>query len=359
MHERINRPRLRVILCLSSLLLFSYFPFLKNIYAKNDNAIHLTSRPTQNPGLQQKFQKDGKSEDKTRGFTLGVNVDLVMMYTSVFNDEGHFIRGLKKEDFNVYEDGVQQEISFFSQEDVPLSLGIVIDTSNSMDDKIEQLNRAAYAFIKAGNPQDEFFLVGFNDEVELLQPFTSDMDEITDALENAVITGGTALYDAIFLGVEEAERGEKSKKAIVVITDGIDKDSVYTPNELVASIQEAEVQIFTVGFLDKPDERSLFKKVFSKSEEQKAQDALVRISEETGGKAFFPKDISEIHDIVSEIAMELRNQYSIGYISNNTDRDGSWRRVVVRLNRDIDSEPHLRYRRGYYAPKGQSAVGGR
>ncbi len=350
MLQKIDRPGLWFPLMLSCLAFFTFSPYLKTIYASNNKPIHLASNPQQSPLSEQKFQDDSRSKEKVRGFSVGVNVDLVMMYTSVFDKNGRFISGLEKEHFKVYEDGVSQQISSFSQEDIPISMGIIIDTSSSMDDKIEQVNRAAHAFIQANNRQDEVFLVGFNDEVELLQPFTNDIDEITDALENAVITGGTALYDAIFLGVQEAGRGQKSKKAIVVITDGEDRDSVYSLNELVASIQESEVQIFMVGFLGEIPKRSLFGR-WTKSPAEKGRDALERIAEGTGGRAYFPEDISEIHNIVSEIAHELRNQYSIGYVSNNHDRDGSWRRVVIRLDPDAVSDPELRYRRGYYAPK--------
>ena len=350
MLQKINRFRLWFCLYLISFALFAFSPYLKNIYASNNKSIHLDSSPPQNLRSEQTFQGNSSSKEKVRGFSVGVNVDLVMMYTSVFDKNGHFISGLQKDKFDVYEDGVRQEITSFSQEDVPISMGIIIDTSSSMDDKIEQVNRAAHAFIQANNRQDEVFLVGFNDEVELLQPFTNDIDEITDALENAVITGGTALYDAVFLGVEEAGRGEKSKKAIVVITDGEDRDSTYSLNELVASIQESDVQIFMVGFLGEIPKRSLFGR-WTKSPAEKGREALERIAEETGGKSYFPVDISEIHNIVSEIALELRNQYSIGYLSNNHDRDGSWRRVVIRLDPDAVSNPQLRYRRGYYAPK--------
>ncbi|MBN2321005.1 MAG: VWA domain-containing protein [Acidobacteria bacterium] len=350
MLRKTDRFRLWLALCLSCLALIAIYPYLNVLYASEDKDVHLVSESDPEEIPQLAFFQEKKPEGEKGGYTFGVNVDLVMMYTSVFDKNGRFIRSLEKEDFNVYEDGVRQEIASFSQEDVPLSMGIIVDTSGSMDDKIEQVNRAAYAFIKAGNPQDEFFLVGFNDEVELLQPFTSDIDEIADELENTIITGGTALYDAVFLGVEEARRGKKEKKAIVVITDGNDRESTYSLQELIASIQESDIQIFNIGFIDEDDSKGLFG-FFKKSDSEKARDALERISEETGGKAYFPEDIADIHSIVTEIAHELRNQYSIGYFSSNHARDGSWRRVVIRLDLGIISDPQLRYRRGYYAPK--------
>jgi Ca-activated chloride channel family protein len=229
-------------------------------------------------------------------------------------------------------------------------MGILLDLSGSMRGKIDQVNKAALAFIRASNPQDQVFLIGFNEEVELLQDFTSDIDEITDALDNTIVTGGTAAYDAIYLGVQKAHTGNKPKKAIVVITDGEDHDSYYKLDELVAKVQESDVQVFCVGFLNAIPDKSLFGH-WSKSVPEKARDALIRIAEETGGKAFFPDKVTDINSIVSVIAGELRNQYSIGYFSSNTARDGSFRRVKIELSGSDAANNHARYRRGYYAPK--------
>lgn len=300
------------------------------------------------PQLESKSPQE--SPERQKGFTIGVNVDLVVMHTSVYDKNGRFVSGLKKENFRVFEDGVEQKISSFSQEDVPVSMGILLDLSGSMRNKIEQVNKAALAFIRASNPQDQVFLVGFNEQVELLQDYTSDIDEVADSLDNILVTGGTALYDAIFLGVQKAHTGIKPKKAIVVITDGEDRDSYYKLDELVAKVQESDAQVFCVGFLNPVPDKGLFGH-WSKSVPEKAHDALQRISEETGGKAFFPQKLTEINNIVSEIAHELRNQYSIGYISSNTARDGSYRRVKIGLEAASAANTHVRYRRGYTAPK--------
>lgn len=303
---------------------------------------------------QTKPQLESKSPQenlgKQKGFTIGVNVDLVMMHTSVYDKNGRFVSGLKRDNFKVFEEGVEQKVSSFSQEDVPVSMGILLDLSGSMRNKIEQVNKAALAFIRASNPQDQVFLIGFNEQVELLQDYTSDIDEVSDSLDNIVVTGGTALYDAIYLGVQKADTGIKPKKAIVVITDGEDRDSYYKLDELVGKVQESYVQIYCVGFLNPVPDKGLFGH-WSKSVPEKAHDALQKISEETGGKAFFPQKLTEISNIVSEIAHELRNQYSIGYISSNTLRDGSYRRVKITLDAASAANSHVRYRRGYFAPK--------
>jgi VWFA-related protein len=312
--------------------------------------------PTQDRGRQTKPELESRIPQepapKEKGFTIGVNVDLVLMYTSVFDKNGHFVPGLKKDNFKLFEDGVQQSVSSFSQEDAPVSMGILLDLSGSMRGKIDQVNKSALAFIRASNPQDQVFLIGFNEEVELLQDYTSDVDEVSDALENVVVTGGTALYDAIYLGIQKAHSGSKPKKAVVVITDGEDRDSYYKLDELVAKVQESDVQVFSVGLLDDVPEKSLFGR-WSRSAPEKAHDVLVRISEETGGKAFFPNKLTDIHTVVAEIATDLRSQYSLGYLSSNATRDGSFRRVKIELSGAAASNNHIRYRRGYYAPKAE------
>lgn len=295
----------------------------------------------------------GQSSQGKQGYKVGVSVDLVVVHTTVLDHSGNFVSGLKKEAFKLYEDGIGQEVASFSQEDVPISMGIVLDTSGSMRDKFDRVNKAALAFIRASNPDDQVFLIGFNDEVELLEDFTSDIDLITDTLNNTIVTGGTALYDAIYLSVQKAQSGERPKKAVVVITDGEDKDSYYSLEELISKVQESDVQVYTVGFLNPVPDKGLFGH-WSKSVPEKAQEALQRISEETGAKAFFPKSVDEIHTIVAEIAYELRNQYSIGYISSNKAHDGSWRRIKIAVDPSAGEKCKVRYRSGYFAPKPDS-----
>jgi Ca-activated chloride channel family protein len=290
----------------------------------------------------------GRETDGLPEFRIGIKVDLVMLYASVVDKNNHFVSGLEQNQFRIIEEGVEQKIESFTRENVPVSMGIVLDLSGSMRGKIEHVNRAALAFIKAGNPGDEFFLIGFNDDAELLQDYTGDIDEISDALENTVVAGKTHLYDAIYLGVEKAQTGAKSKKALVVITDGNDDTSYYSLKELVAKIQESDVQVFCVGFLDELPGKGIFSR-WSNSETKKYHDALVRISEESGGNAFFPKDASEILGVVDEIARDLRGQYSIGYFSSNTARDGAFRTVKIELTEKKTDGMKIRHRRGYFA----------
>jgi Ca-activated chloride channel family protein len=283
-------------------------------------------------------------------FRIGVRVDLVMLYASIMDKNNHFVSGLEQSRFRVFENGVEQKIESFAQEDVPVSMGIVLDLSGSMRGKIEQVNRAALAFLQAGNPGDEFFLIGFNDDVELLQDYTGDIDEISDAMENTVVVGKTLLYDAIYLGVEKAQSGARSKKALVVITDGNDDTSYFSLKELIAKIQESNVQVFCVGLLDERPKRNIFGR-WADAEAKKYHDALVGISEGTGGKAFFPQETAEIRDAVNEIARDLRGQYSIGYFSSNTARDGAFRTVKIEMTGKKIDGVTIRHRRGYFAPE--------
>jgi Ca-activated chloride channel homolog len=332
--------RLSVILFF--FLFSSLFPAVLLTHAKDAPKNGSTSPINSNQDSKQ--TKD--STDQGKGIRFGVSVDLVMMYTSAFDSTGRFVSGLKQEQYKVFEDGVEQKISSFAQEDVPVTMGILLDLSGSMSKSTEKVNNAALAFIRASNPDDQVFLVGINDEAELIQDFTSDIDEIQDSLDNTVVAGQTILYDGIHLGVEKAHAGNRAKKAVVVITDGEDHTSFYKLDELVAKVQESDVQVFCVGFL----------RTTKDSDYKKAYNALIRISEESGGKAFFPQKIDEIHNIVNEIAADLRSQYSIGYFSANAAQDGSFRRVKISLSGQKPSDVHLRHKRGYFASKAEGSV---
>jgi Ca-activated chloride channel homolog len=349
---RRRKPAIRILILA---LLASFCSFVLARYPNNDEEKPQEERNRSvKPTLEDKI-KEESSKPRSNGFTIGVDVDLVMMYASVFNTSGKFVGGLKKDNFKLYEDGIEQNISSFSQEDVPITMGILLDLSGSMNDKLDQVKKAALTFIQAGNPQDQVFLIGFNDKVSLLQDFTGDIDEITDALNSTRTLGGTALYDAIYLGIQKSRAGSKAKKAVVIITDGEDRDSYYKLNELISKVQESDVQAFSIGFLNEIPGKGPFGSV-SKSTPQKAHDALLKIGEETGGKAFFPYWLTDIHAVVAEIAGELRNQYSIGYSSSNAARDGTFRRVKIELAGADTSNSHLRYRRGYYAPKAEITI---
>ena len=286
-------------------------------------------------------EKPKKSKDSD--FTLSVDVNLIQLHVSVVDEKDRFAKGLKKEDFSVYEDKVQQELSLFREEDIPVSLGLVIDNSGSMRTKRERVNKAALTFAKTCNPQDEIFLINFNDQVFIDQEFTKSRDDLTDALENLDARGGTALHDAIYLSLEHIREGKEDKKALLVISDGEDRDSRYKFQSVLEFARESLASIYVIGLLDKEGERS--------NAQKKAAKNLKELAEDTGGKYYFPESVDEVEAICTQIAHEIRNQYTLGYKPSNTKRDGTWRTITVKLNSNKNAKKlAARTKRGYYAP---------
>ncbi len=288
-------------------------------------------------------QEPDKGKSKDSDYTLSVDVNLVLLHVSVFDEKDNLIKGLQKEDFTSYEDKVQQEISLFREEDVPVSLGLVIDNSGSMRTKRERVNRAAVTFVKTSNPEDEIFLINFNDQVYIDQEFTKNHEDLMEAFQVLDARGGTALYDAIYLSLEHIREGKEDKKALLLISDGEDRDSRYKYESVLEFARESNASIFVVGLFDKEGERSRAQK--------KAAKQLKEIAEETGGKHYFPESVDEVEAICRQVAHEIRNQYSLGYRPTNAKRDGSWRTVSVKLNTNKNSKKLVaRTKRGYYAP---------
>lgn len=278
-------------------------------------------------------------------------VDQVVLHAAVYDENIQLVSGLEKEDFLVFEDRVEQELSYFGQEDVPTSIGLVLDISGSMRDKMVLVNEATKLFLDESHPGNELFLIEFNDEVILEENFTREVEDIRDALDNMIIHGGTALYDAIFLATDKARNGIEPKRVLVVFTDGEDKDSYYRHEELLDKIRESDVQVHVVAFLDW--ELSTIRPFFGifKSQKQKLQRKLNTIAELTGGKAFFPEKVHELKDIFEAIAQELRNQYRLAYISKNLARDGSWRDIGVAVKAAKEKGWKVRAKKGYFARK--------
>jgi Ca-activated chloride channel family protein len=286
-------------------------------------------------------QEPKKSKDSD--YTLSVNVDLRLLHVSVQDEKGEIIKGLKKDEFTVYEDKIQQEISLFKEEDVPVSMGMVIDNSGSMRTKRERVNKAALTFVRTSNPQDEIFLINFNDQVYIDQDFTKNHDDLSDVLAGIDARGGTSLYDAIYLSLEHIREGKEDKKALLLISDGEDRDSRYKYETVLEFARESHASIFVIGLFDKEGERSRAQK--------KAAKHLQEIAEETGGKFYFPESADEVEAICTQVAHEIRNQYTLGYKPTNTRRDGTWRVVTVKLSPSTNSKKLVaRTKRGYYAP---------
>jgi len=280
-------------------------------------------------------------------------VDQIVVYVSVYDKDSHLVSGLAKEEFTLFEDKLEQEITSFAQMDVPSTVGIVVDSSGSMRNKMTKVEEAMNIFLDQNNPENELYLVRFDDEVELEEDFTQEAEDIRDAIGNIVVRGGTALYDSIFLSVDKARQGNEPRRVIVVFTDGEDKDSYYTHEELLEKVREAEAQIYIVAFLDSElsDKKGFFG-VF-KSEKSKIEQQINEIADVTGGKAFFPKQVSELNPIFEAIAHDLKNQYRIAYISNNRESTGEWRRIDIQLESAKKRKLKIRAKRGYYT-KGDS-----
>ena len=264
---------------------------------------------------------------------------LVVLHATVLDKSGHLVTNLPKTAFTVYENGVAQTIKDFKREDVPVSMGLIVDNSGSMRDKREKVKEAALALVKDSNKQDEVFVVNFNDEAFLdTKDFTSDMKEMEEALSKIDSRGGTAMRDAIRMSLDEAkEKGKRDKKVLVVVTDGNDNSSLISLENLVKAAQQSGILIYTIGLLSEEEHR----------EAARAKRALKDISEATGGQCFFPKELTEVAKIAHQVAHDIRNQYIITYTPTIQALDNTFRAIKVVANGP--NKPVVRTRSGYYA----------
>jgi Ca-activated chloride channel family protein len=273
-------------------------------------------------------------------FKLTVDVKLVQLPVSVLDKQGLGIRGLQREHFSVYEDKVLQDISIFKQEDMPLSIGFVVDVSGSMLDKLDRLNNAVTTFIRERNPEDQTAIVTFGDEVFLEEGFT----DLNSALPQIPYNTGTAFYDAVYLAAKHLqEKGSYEKKVLIVVSDGEDNKSQSNLQQVLRAVGEWKTTVYTVGLL------STGPSVYGLQGES-GKRALKQLADVTGGASFFPKSVEEVQEICTRIAHDLRNQYTIGYRPSNDKADGSWRKVQVRLNPPKNTPKFkVRTKQGYYA----------
>jgi Ca-activated chloride channel family protein len=291
-----------------------------------------------------------QKKDKDKDYTLSVETLEVQLPISVLDKEGRPVDGLKQENFQIFEDKVLQTIKTFRHEDIPLSIGLVIDNSGSMRNKRERVNSSALAFVRESNPEDETFIVNFDDSAYLEQDFTSSIGDLIDALENIDARGETALYDALYLAAEKVTKdGKKDKKALLLISDGEDNTSKYGINKVIEALRQAKVTVYAVGLLEEDDQRGgLFRKPPSK----KAKEDLMKFAEITGGRAYFPKSLDEVEELVKHIAHDLRNHYTVTYTPKNDKLDGTWREIAVKIT-PPKNMPKITWnaKQGYYAPK--------
>ncbi|MGB7849031.1 MAG: VWA domain-containing protein [Candidatus Acidiferrum sp.] len=286
------------------------------------------------------------------GGRIALNVNLVVLHTSVLDDRGKFVEGLTQENFRVYEDKIEQKLSVFKREDIPVSMGLVIDNSGSMRDKRPRVNEAALTLVQNSNPQDEAFVVNFNDDfyLDLDKDFTNSIPELKEALERIDARGSTALYDAIIGSLDHLKKGNKEKKVLLIVTDGEDNTSRNSLEKTIREIQKTDTVIYSIGLLGQESKKSA----------KTARKALVSIAQASGGVAYFPENVEDVHSICEQVAHDIRHQYTLAYYPSNATRDGTFRTVHVDV---IPPRGHgklvARTRNGYYAPGGGSTASGK
>ena len=275
---------------------------------------------------------------------------VVVCNTTVVDKNGHLVTDLSRENFAIYENGVEQQIADFKHEDVPVSLGLIIDNSGSMRTKRAGVEAASLALVRDSNPQDEVFVINFNDEPFLDLPnkknFTNDIRELEQALTKIDSRGGTAMRDAIRLSIDHLrEKASRDKRVLVVVTDGVDNESTITQDALVRAAQQSDVLVYAVGLLEDED----------RGDAGKARKELNGLSEATGGETYYPKDVSEVDRIAHVVAHDIRNQYTISYTPSNNNMDGTYRQIKVTVN--APGKLTVRTRSGYYATPDQGKPG--
>jgi len=292
---------------------------------------------------QSPAQPQKKGDELKEGATiLKEQTEVVSVTVTVTDPYNRLVTGLDKQHFEVYEDKVKQSIEYFKDEDAPASIGIIFDVSGSMKSKLPRSRDALKAFIQTCHDDDDFFLVTFNQQASLVAEFT-DGNTLLGKLSLIEGHGQTAVYDAAYLGVEKVQQGRHPKRALLLISDGQDNSSRYTFNELRKILKEANVQIYCIGIVEEGG-------AAGGTLDLQGQSILEEIAQVTGGKAFFPRSAAELEDATTRIALELRHQYSLGYIPTNVKRDGLWHKIKVHLN-PPRGLPHLtvRAKEGYYA----------
>jgi VWFA-related protein len=311
---------------------------------------------TQQPSQQQAPAKQGGNATQQQGapidqesgaFIIRKKVEEVTLHATVVDDKQRLVTNLDKNDFTVFEDGQPQQITSFRHEDVPVSVGILIDNSGSMREKRPAVSQAALNLVRASNPQDEVFIVNFNEEPFLDQDFTNNMGLMKDALEHVASRGGTALYDALVAASDHLRKSAKlDKKVLLIVTDGEDNASRETLERAVRRLAvDGGPTVYTIGLLNEEEHGAA----------KRAKRALTLISEQTGGISFFPKDYTEVDNITKQVAHDIRNQYTIGYRPTTPKSSGGFRTVKVEARAPGYKRLQVRTRTGYYANEATQA----
>ncbi len=276
---------------------------------------------------------------------LHLDVDLALVNITVTDPYNRLVTGLDPDNFRVFEDNIEQEVITFSSEDVPISIGVIFDFSGSMANKIAKAREAALQFFKTANPQDEFFLVSFNERAELTSAFTNSVEDLQSRMMLTAPKGRTALLDAIYLGLSQMRGARNGKRALLILSDGGDNHSRYNESDIKRLVKEADTQLYAIGIYDPLGYRN------RTPEELNGPSLLSEVTEMTGGRVFAVENLNELPDIASKIGMELRNQYVLGYRPSNKAHDARWRKIKIKLRAPKGLPPLNVYSKtGYYAP---------
>jgi Ca-activated chloride channel homolog len=274
-----------------------------------------------------------------------VEVNLALVNVTVTDPYNRLVTGLEPDNFRVFEDNIEQEVVNFSSEDVPISIGVILDLSGSMANKLGKAKEAALQFFKIANPEDEFFLIGFNERAQLLSPFTSKVEDLQSRMLSASAKGQTALLDAVYLGLSQMRSARSGKRALLIISDGGDNSSRYSEKDIKRLVREADTQLYSIGIFEPFEYRA------RTPEELNGLTLLNEITELTGGRAFAVENLDDLPDIAAKIGAELRNQYVLGYHPSNRTRDARWRKIKIKLRTPKGFPPLSVYAKtGYYAP---------
>ena len=280
-----------------------------------------------------------------QGQFVHIDVNLTLVNVTVTDPYDRVVTGLEPDNFRVFENNVEQEIQYFSSEDVPVSLGVIFDLSGSMANKVGKAKEAALQFFKTANPQDEFFLVSFNERAELTSAFTNSVEDLQSRMLTTSPKGRTALLDAIYLGLSQMRGARNAKRALLILSDGGDNHSRYNESDIKRLVKEADTQLYAIGIFDPLGNRN------RTPEELNGPSLLTDITDMTGGRVFSVERLEDLPDIATKIGMELRNQYVLGYHPSNKVHDARWRKIKVKLRAPKGLPPlNVFAKTGYYAP---------
>jgi Ca-activated chloride channel family protein len=289
-------------------------------------------------------KRDTPGQVIKKGESLHMDVDLALVNVTVTDPHDRLVTGLESDNFRIFENNVEEEILFFSSEDVPISVGVIFDLSGSMVNKIGKAKEAALQFYKTANPQDEFFLVSFNDRAKVTSTFTTSVEDLQSNLLSLFPKGRTALLDGIYLGLNEMKTARNAKRALLIISDGGDNHSRYNEGDIKRLVREADTQLYSVGIFDSSGYRG------RTPEELNGPTLLSEVTEFTGGRAFAVENLNDLPDIATKIGSELRNQYVLGYRPSNRSHDSRWRKIKIKLRPPKGLPPLSVYAKsGYYA----------